>query len=457
MPYKNEKASQTNMSSIINDVIVHNGLNNLKPFELDKDLLPKNIKFNKINYDESNKYNQIFAVDGSISFVDKKIEYLNSKFFFIRCGGVLLDMEEIRTLEELDVLDPRIFNKLFMNCYHFSAMFPLSNLLHKDEKTVFNSFRRIFYENMLDRENNYKEDLFNIFKFLVYEQYNEEFIKNPKNVDFHCPVCTVRNNRNNNKPTTVCFKPEKNEFDEYVYPDITQCSNPKCKVDVYITDFVGFYSEIYEFDRTIKENIALNFMALHETLSILLVMKQIKGRDELKSLLFIKDGRLALDSYNSRFSSKIREFLYYLYQDDVSFIGHEKTGNIVEFFEDLNIPKDSYCIIDTKFATQYFGYNSPFKYGHRTFYGVKIVCNINGTHTLVLSLAKPNKDGIYDEKLSKNDIIKLMSIFTCLRELLSNKYHNSLYPISIINDKVSLSIKNKNKISDLISIFNIDK
>lgn len=453
MPYKNEKASQVNMSSIINDNIVHNGLDNLKPFEINKDLLPKNIKFHKINYDDTNKFNQIFAVDGSISFVEKKIEHLNSKFSFIRCGGILLDMEEIRNLEKSDIIDPRIFNKLFMNYYHFSAMFPLSNLLHVDETTVFNSFRRIFYENMLYRESNFEEDLLNMFKFLVYEQYRCVNNQDPIVVEFHCPVCTERNNRHIKHPTTVCFKPYKNEFDEFVFPDISLCS--KCNVTVYITDFVGFYTEIYEFDRTIKENIALNFMALHETLSVLLVMKQVKSREELKSLLFIKDGRLALDSYNSRFSSKIIEFMYYLFKDDISLIGHEKTGSIVEFFENIHVPKDTYCIVDTKFATDYLGYNSNAMYGKRTFYGVKLVCNINGTHTLVLSLAKSNKDGNYDEHLSKKDIIKLQSIFTCLRELLSNKYHNSIYPISIINDKVSLSMKNKNKISDLISIFDI--
>lgn len=452
MPYKNEKSSNINMSSIINDSTVHNGLESLIPFELKKDLLPQNIKYTKINYDKKNKYEQVFAVDGSISIVDKKIEYLKSKFAFIRCGGVLLDLDEIRDLEKLDILDPRIFNKLFMNCYHFSAMFPLSNLLHHEESTVFNSFRRIFYENILNREQEYNEDILSLFKFLVYEQYRICKGEKPIEVDFHCPVCTPRGERSKKTTTTIKFKPILKD-NKYEYPDIVECN--KCNSNVYITDYVGFYTEIYEFDRNIKENIALNFMALHETLSILFIIKQLYNKPELKTMLFIKDGRLALDSYNSRFAIKIRQFLYYLFGDEISFIGHEKTGNIVDFFEDIKIPKDTYCIIDTKFAKDYLGYNAFSTYGQKTFYGIKIVCNINGTHTLVLSLAKSDKEGIYVERLSKKDIIKLNSIFTCLKEILSNKYHNSLYPISIINDKVSLSLKNKIKIEELISLFNI--
>jgi hypothetical protein len=423
MPYKDESSNKISHIDIPRNALINKILSNIeiiddKTTNEDLNNLEK-IRINELYDDKEIKV--IYAVDGSINKIEQN-SFQKIDGLIIKTGTLLFNIDEYKKITDLEFPTPMItesfLNKSFLS---HSTFLIFKNLKYKNEN-FYNSIRRLIYDSYALDDEIDKLPL-RTLKFFVYRKW-----RHPEKLNselFECPCC-------NNKISLPY------DSDEYI------CGT--CSSTVYITDFVGFHKSLSKDSKILNENIGNEYMLFHEAMilfsSIIQVYKKSmeNKKDYLKSFLFIKDGPLSMNSIYAKMISYIREFFKHVHNKGykLNLVGQEKTGNFVEYFKNESNNINEALILTSDFIRSNINpSNGAVKgYGFETLYGSKVYFNKNNTHRLVLTIPT---QGNYLENPKIQDFNNLKQILACVTNLITYKYENGLYPLSMINNKVSIS------------------
>lgn len=425
-----EKANKLNHVDIPKNDLINKLLDNMR--------LTKNIQDNLDKEDWQNiniinhNFDYIVSVDGSISFVEDKLNGI--KGVFVKIGTLILRQDLLNYFKTQDSIDPRIKENIFKNAFTNSVtFFPLSSNMSYKNNNLYNSIRHLIFDSLALENNGNLETL----KFLIYKKW-----QNTQNHSefFECPHCN-----------------EKNRFPYNL--DSIKCN--KCLGEILITDFLGFHKNFADDCENLSQKIATDYMLVSETLTMFNIIKSLsqmaieKDKKEiLNNFLFLKDGPLSLNGIYSKLVNYINSYLEFCDNNklNINLIGQEKTGTFVDYFE-TNNNSNQYLILSNDIIRKNISpetINSTKSYGRDTMYGQKIFINFS-THKLVMSF---NNKGKYTNNPQINNFVNFEQNLSYLKTILSYNYANSLMPIMMVNDRTSLSLNpTKNILEEFIIKF----
>jgi len=358
----------------------------------------------------------IFSVDGSIQMVRSDTQPFR-EVAFVKTALLRLDRHGMEKVDKEDPHPMALRDILAESAIYHATVFPLKNIIIPGSNN-YDSVRRIIFDSIQDAS--LDGEPYKTLKWLAYEKWTgSTSTKSPK---FFCPHCSQ-------------------EIQGLPYDsDIAPCDY--CKLDVYLSDVLGFHLEMDE--DSAPESVASAYMLIHETLMLFTGVRHFwdaKKFDVLQDCLFIKDGPLTLRSQYSKLVNPIRRFFEHAKQKkiNVNMIGQEKSGT---FFDHLELiaktaPERSYFLPSNEYIRKEIQHapERSEQYGYRTNYGNKLFIKTDKHHQM--SLCVPV--GEYRDSKNIDDLIGIDRILCTLPQLISHRYEGALLPIQLVNGIASLS------------------
>ena len=210
---------------------------------------------------------------------------------------------------------------------HYQIVLPIKGM-HARGKTVFETLASVVFKQMSKAE-----DILDTYKYFLYKQWDELSSTDERNDKiFRCPYCLHDN------------KTARLEYGS----DTGICSNPQCKHEIFVTDFlIGYERRYYNlYDTGLSDEhelVEIPHMYMND-FEVLLVMNEIRKlwqdkdkekRDSLSEYLFIKDGTLM--SRNDAIVESIVPFIKHVYKSGypIHLISQEESGTFYNHIPDL--------------------------------------------------------------------------------------------------------------------------
>lgn len=295
-------------------------------------------------------------------------------------------------------------------------IFPLRHVRFKSGITLHDAIRKISFDGM-KKDPKLKDEVLKTLMWLAFEGWNNS----STTANFNCPLC--------DRQISISADTE-----------IDKCKF--CKSEIYITDWLGFHQRM-GIDN-VSEEIAKNYMNVHEMLLIFTKVRQLweEDKEKLSECLFVKDGPLYLsDQFAGKLIPKIRSFLAFAKEkgNPVHMIGQEKTG---AFFDHLqliskNAPDNGLFIPDDTYIKEEIQQrpNIGEYYGKSTNFGAKVFLKLNQRDKFVLSV--PTGNFIPNAKIT--DLIGIEKIAATIPFIQSRKFEGALLPVEIAHAQASIS------------------
>jgi hypothetical protein len=237
------------------------------------------------------------------------------------------------------------------------------------------------------------------------------------------------------------------------------------KSEVDDNGFFTFNGEIYNlvdlfrFHEVVDEELGasgiLGYLTnLIEHIIIIHCIKEIttKKPSFLKRFLFIKDGPLGFFGQTAKLHKDMRELCnLYIEKYSLKLVGIEKSGSFVEHAEQITIGDDA-CLqkgqalpLFNKYIYKHIlpGPSSEIEldkmppYASTSYYSGKLIYRSQSDRTWVLTL--PIKESEEIKNLNKNSFENLDEILNAVDRLKCDMYENSIVPIALVNQLVSLA------------------
>ncbi len=419
-----EWASKINHTHIINDEFVKKYIQNCN---LPKDA--NNIKLNeKLIYDldviENNPIKNIIAIDGGYSEVIVKKNFPSSKMAYFQFGVLFFSVKDLESLETKPFISPEDMSK-FKNIERIKFSIPVKNITYKNEKNLTNSIRKTIYKFFIQDRNgeNFMETLY----WLVFQKYNTLNTNTTYNLSSH-PTSGAKNILLN-----------INNMDEkYVFKHNDG--------DIYLTDIFRLHEAI---DDEIGAGGILGYITtLFEQIIMAHYIKYIYEQqpDKLKEILFIKDGPLAFFGQTANIHKLFRNMINFVSRKySLSIAGLEKSGSFVEHANEIiknsNLLKQNqYLLLDNKHIYSYIlagDPENPEPYARTSYYSSKIIFNSENGYIYVITLPTNNAEVVL--KPQKDDFKNIDIILHNIEKLKCDMYDDSLVPIALVNQLVSIA------------------
>ena len=368
----------------------------------------------------------IFGVDGSFQIVESDRPPYR-RLVYVKTALLKMDFVSLSKLDK-DSPHPLMIRDMISDwaVYH-ATVFPLRHI-HVEGKNLYDTIREVIYYSLKDEK--LEGEPFETLKWLAYEKWTDKKRNLPS---FQCPNCRC---------------------DEATLPfDTDKGFCPKCKGEIFLTDYMGFHQDLGE--DVAPDKVANAYMLIHELLILFTGIRYLwqTNKELLKECLFIKDGPLYLWSQYAKLVFPIRRFFEFARKQGypIHLLGQEKSGRFFDHLEIINkgiaggqyfIPDDSYI---KKEIQQRPDIGNP--YGERTNFGSKLFVKVNNYHQMVVSI--PIGEFKVNPELS--DFVGIERIFATIPNILSSKYEGALLPIELAHGIASLSTYPSAKILKIFS------
>ena len=374
---------------------------------------------------DHNPIQHIVAVDGGYTEISVKKEFPSSTLSFFQFGLLSFSIADLNNLEEKPFISPNDMRKLKeINRLKFTL--PTKNIKLKGNETLTNSVRNTlfdFFRQMPEKNDNFIETL----NWFIFREYNEEYSKSTYTLS-NCPHCPEKDiDLNKNQMTNYSFK----------------CPNPKCGKEIFLTDVFRLHEAI---DDEIGAGGILGYLTTTLEQMFLIHLIRIILRENptlLNKILFIKDGPLAFFGQTANMYKPMRDLINYLFENhELYMAGIEKSGPFPEHANEIasisTFLPNSVLLLSNDYIYKYIlpGKPNPNRpYGDTTYYGNKIIFKSKEEKIYVVTL--PTKENIFSPV--KEDFRNIEVILNNLTKLKCDMYANSLIPIALVNQLVSLS------------------
>lgn len=427
---RNEHASRVSHSKIIQNPAIQDLLQKVS--------LPKSIDeidFSDIHFEEISEkemFEFIIAIDGGYSEISIKKSFPSSSLSFFQFGAVLLRRDDLIDLEESEFISTQMMKKV-RNVEHDDFCLPMKNVNYKDNFDFETSFREAFFDLFFNKESGSDHSLIDNLYWLLFKKYKISSDKNE--TDGYYTLASCPNARCNEKN----IKLDELDLSKNYTTICNQCGNL-----IYLTDIFRLFEVV---DNELGATGVMGYVTnVLEHFMLLSLIRDIieKQPTLLSKTLFIKDGPLGFFGQTANIHKLFRELIVYFESKDkiINMVGVEKSGTFVDhslLIEDRIFDYNA-IFLSNKYINKYIKptYIIDKEYAPTSYYSGKIVFKAKKGYIYVTSI--PSRSNDYYQEGNKSALIGQVDKILCTLALLkSNSYENSLLPISVINQAVSIS------------------
>jgi hypothetical protein len=419
-----EWSSKINHTHIINDEYIQKYIQSCNLPKDAHDIELNNNLIYSLDKIENNPIKNIIAIDGGYSEVVVKKNFPSSKMAFFQFGVLFFSVADLENLEEKSFISPEDMSK-FKDLYRIKFSLPIKNITYKNENNLTNSVRKTIYEFFIqDRDGqNFMETLY----WLVFQQYDINNSVSSYNLSSH-PISNEKNVSIN--------KDEMNENFIFSHKD----------GDIYLTDIFRLHEAI---DDEIGASGVLGYVTtLFEQIIMAHYIKYIYQNQphKLKEILFIKDGPLAFFGQTANIHKLFRNMINFISKKYIlSIAGLEKSGSFVEHANEIvknsNLLKpNQYLLLNNKHIYTYILAGDPNNqepYARTSYYSSKIIFNSINGYLYVVTIPTKSSEVVLNP--TKNDFQNIDIILYNIEKLKCDMYDDSLVPIALVNQLVSIA------------------
>lgn len=421
MSYINEYASKSSHSNIIKDEFVRNDLKKYQlPRKADEIPIEDKITFELENID-NNPIQHIVTVDGGYTRISVKKEFPSSTISFFQFGLLSFSIADLNNLKVKPFISPKDMRKL-KDINRLKFTIPTKNVKLKGNETLTSSIRNTifdFFRQVPEEEETFIETL----NWFIFREYSSDYSKSTYKLS-RCPHCWKKD-----------INLDKTQMIDYKFI----CTS--CGEEIYLTDVFRLHEAVD--DEVGAGDILGNLTtALEQIFLIHLIRIIIKENPALlKKILFIKDGPLAFFGHIANMFSPMRDLVNYLFENhELYMVGVEKSGPFPEHAHEISsiMNPNSILLLSNNYIYKYVlpGKPNPNRpYGDSTYYGNKLIFKSKEEKMYIVTL--PTEKNFFSP--TKENFRNIEIILNNLSKLKCDMYANSLIPIALVNQLVSLS------------------
>lgn len=418
-----ERASKISHTDIINDEKVLNFLSRCRIPPYYKEIPDEDFKFQPLKNISENPIKNIIAIDGGYTDIYVNKDFPSSTIAFFQFGALFFKYEDLINLKNKPFIDPKDMAKL-QDINKIKLIIPTKGITLNEEIDFVSSVRKTIYEFFISQpEEDKKEDKFiEILKWLIFENYKSSDFNNSWHLAT-CPHC--------NEGVDI---QEKNLLNNYTFV----C--PHCSGSIYFTDILRLHEVI---DNELGATGILGYITT--TIEQIIIVYLIKCILKMKpfllgNTLFIKDGPLVFFGQTANLHKPMRKLINYLNKEhNIYLVGLEKSGSFVEHAEQIRkkIPPKHFLLLGNKYIYKYIipsvKKNDP--YGSSSYYSHKLIFKSEDNNMYVVSI--PNIEAKIEPQIT--DYINIEEILYNITALKCDLYDNSIIPIAMVNNLVSIA------------------
>lgn len=446
-----EWASKSQHSHLINDESMKDTLarcsfpsNNE---ESAKDVLNNSYEIKK--YD-SRFITNIIAIDGGYTEVTIKKNYPSSKVAFFQFGALEFKLADLENLGNSPFIHPDQMEK-FKKLERLKLVLP-TKATSLDGLSMIDSVRKSIIEFL-----NVKRDgksYMSTLKWLVFHEFKKKGIQE----DLSLKEIVFGNlpGRNNKEFKRITIQKEDIDTEGYFTHDDESFN---------LVDILRFHEVV---DEELGASGILGYLTnFIEHVIIVHLIKEIVGLKPLalKRFLFIKDGPLAFFGTTAKLHNDMRELCnLYIEEYSLKLVGLEKSGTFTEHADMITSGANA-CLKEGSilplFNTYIYKHILPGptskdelekmnSYGSTSYYSGKIIYRSHSDRTWVLTVPVHHESEI--KILNKDSFENLDEILNIIDYLKCDRYADSIVPIALANQLISLANHPSSKILEKFAI-----
>lgn len=371
----------------------------------------------------------VVAIDGGFQEVPVQPRFPSSTLTFFTFGPLLLQMQDLRELDESPFLAPEDMARL-KKIQRYNLVLPTRNISSRGQSLT-RSVRDTLHQFFSAR----REDdppFYVALRWLLFRGWQSQ-----SQYSWTIPHC----------PNPQCGNPIVLSASS---GDQIPC--PACGEPVYLVDALRLH-EVIDDDHGAGEILSYLMTTLEQVVLVHVVklMWELK-KAFLRETLFIKDGPLAFFGQTAQLSVPMRELVIFLQNQPYphqgngattsyfNAVGLEKSGAFVDHAVQIDdrLNPGSVLILGNRYIYRYIipgDENRDRPYGESTYWGSKLIFKAHDGNTYVATVPTTQL------KLQPewDDFVSLDEILSVAGQLRCSMYDNALVPIALANKLVSLS------------------
>lgn len=368
----------------------------------------------------------ILAVDGSYTEVEPKKTYPSSRLAFFQFGALLFNLNQLKALATAPFIFPEDMAK-FKNLERFKLTLPIQGI-SVDGLSLRNSVRKSIYE------------------FFIQDRNGSSFMESLAWFLFGDHRSAEDRQR---------YKLGSSPIEEMADGEIS-LNHSEMKQDftfdfkghiIYLTDAFRLHEAV---DNDHGAGGILGYVTnLVEQIIIVHYVKALyqKRPELLRQVLFLKDGPLAFFGQTANMHKPMRDLFNFLEKSfALKLVGLEKSGAFVDHAKQIThgekaiLGPGKVLLLENNYIYRNIipGHGSAQDaYGSTSYYGAKVIFRSAGDLVWVASLPTPDSNvPLHPKVVSFAHLDEILSILVDLR---CDMYENSLVPVAMVNQLVSLA------------------
>ncbi|KAA0257558.1 NurA domain-containing protein [Deferribacter autotrophicus] len=370
----------------------------------------------------------IIAVDGGYNEANVKKKFPSASLAFFQFGALSFSVEDLRNLSHDPFIFPEQIAKL-KELERIKLVIPVRNITYYEQTTLTDSIRKAIYDFFMVPRDAFS--FMDVLYWLVFEIYNTD------KVEFY--NLASHPNKNSDAKNIKLFRDKMNKDFTFEHED----------GKIYLTDIFRLHEAI---DDELGAHGILGYITgLIEQIIIAYYIKFIyeKKPDLLNEILFIKDGPLAFFGQTANMHKPFRKLFNYLSKKyNVFIVGLEKSGPFVEHAIELCdttngkpiLERGKYLLLSNKHIYKYILPGDPEDekpYARTSYYSAKLIFHSKNGYIYVLTIPVEDENIVLDPQ--KENFKNIDIILNNLEYLKCDMYDNSLIPVALVNQLVSIA------------------
>ena len=232
-----------------------------------------------------------------------------------------------------------------------------------------------------------------------------------------------------------------------------------CGEPIYVTDLLNWDKDLDGKETHVQ--LAARFMLVLEFLLLMTCIRQMwqEAPEQLVSTLFLHDGPLSIGGRYTQMIVPLRHLFQYAQKTGrpVYLCGVEKTGLFVNHLQSMKLTwgqDDQYFAVPTHAYIQQEIQGRPItaehRYGDRHLLGERVFALLPEGRQYVLTVPSALEQNLPDRPWY-TDLIGLEQILRVLPKLVTPVYDNALFPVTRVNDLVSMANEPSGHMLELFS------
>lgn len=433
-----EWASKSQHSHVINDTYVQELLNRCK-LPSDNEQSRADVKDHAFKVQRSGKptIRTIIAVDGGYTEVTVRKNYPSSKIAFFQFGGLEFSLQDLEELESSSFIHPDQMEK-FKKLARFKLAIPTKGA-SIDSLSMIDSIRLpiIDFFNKKRNGSSYMETL----KWLVFHEFKRKSFDNDSSLN-EIKFGTLPNGIDTPIKNTVV---KKSDIDNLGYFQID--SKPYNLIDIFR------FHEIIDEEQGAGGILGYLTNVIEHIIIVHCIKEIVKKKPTfLQRFLFIKDGPLGFFGQTAKLHKDMRELCnLYIKEHSLKLVGIEKSGSFVEHAEEISKGENA-SLEKGRVLPLYNNYiykhilpgpstevelNKIPAYASTSYYSGKLIYRSESERIWVLTVPIESSEEI--KTLNKASFQNIDEILNIVDRLKCDMYENSIVPIALANQLVSLA------------------